>query len=463
MSKGTTPTLAGVTTIVAADQGEINKRKASGVLGAAAYPFGGNPLTHEIVKNDVVWGWKRTASRPNGSAQEMCTASVNGVVIPSGSLEELRDNAYFIGLMKNTRYRSDDPAAPPNKLAILRAGTGETWMTSPGPVFVGDELVWDFPDPNSRAPQWEGKPKEKIPLVIKRLDFNDLNSVLTSTLNKALLPADKKGVADVPLFEERDRHMKQSDQAALHLKEAAIAQAVRSIKALVDLGIVRIVTPEREAREKAFYDFITGLNVAPENKAAILDRFRSVIDNTPLAGFEVPVTNPAVESAGNAFDGSLDAEDLFARFKMPTSGHHGPAIVTRDVIRNKKISSEKQALWLSAVLGGVDSRYVEPSSSLQEEILRAVYAEETLDLTKMVPPHPFPALSQSADANILNLVSQFIENGSNAALHHLVAQANLRYSITRRKVGMSLDTSEPTSMRSRFALMLGYNCNNSTC
>jgi hypothetical protein len=366
-----------VTHRVSVPYSEIKRRQdnATSIAGSSlAYPGGADLLNQRYTKNDLLIGRIGEIVHSAGRPQTTAVPSLNGLSLGEyRSLFDAQRHHQLIGVNK-TDYDPADPLAPKSGLAVITNGTATIPYTGTESAFPGDKLRWRLPPLEEAAqeiPQWEGKPKGKIPVGMSVLNFDDIDQMEHLLVYLAMQPASEDGVADVDL---RDPNIDSEKQAAILLKKHAMSSALYIIHGLVKKGLLRIMTPELQA------------SIAGEAGAAMNEAELRNILRVPKAG-EL-LTDPLDPSKQND---SAAVKPLYQIVQGNTQGGITQAERTT-LIKDIEKSTDRDLLWLAGVLGVVPSPAVPQSLPLQNTVLKNLYPNSTSYNPMMGRPSSGPQL-----------------------------------------------------------------------
>lgn len=304
----------------------------------------------------------------------------------------------------------------------------------------------------NNIPQWEGKPRDKIPPVLEPMNLAEMENREHLLVGLAR-SADPSGVGklDFDAITESDRNLSKNMSTALLLKEHSMASALYVVDALVHAGLLKVMTPEARAIEsRSLIAFAAdGANAAP----AVLTAIKSILLGDAAAGGAVEKTDVSARTGLNFTDIDLDnptavktklaypeALDKIDPAKLP-------AAEKTTIIKELTIRKERSLLWLSSILGLTKTMNGSRNTSrnIQNIVLRGLYPasfEALENDTRNIPRLP-TLLNASTSISEKKLISNYAKTARSFQLRYRLVLAELQYSVTRRYIGKSLSHVKP--------------------
>jgi hypothetical protein len=144
------PAQAEITRKVFFDEHEAKTREINASQGRGQfYPGAADKNMLKVMPGELVFGKRRSRSDRYkvGMLSETGLSSLAG--LPSGDLDQLRSQFYFIGIAKTEfEYGGDNfmgQGPHGGQMAVICAGSYSTNNNGPDQIYAGDILVWDFP------------------------------------------------------------------------------------------------------------------------------------------------------------------------------------------------------------------------------------------------------------------------------------------------------------------------------
>lgn len=239
------------------------------------------------------------------------------------------------------------------------------------------------------VPQWEGKPRDKLPPVIEPLNFADIEGrehLLVGIANSAD-PNRGVGHLDFDSITEETRNLTKNQSTALLLKQHAMSSALYIIDALVHAGLLKVMTPEARALES---DTLTSVinrgkpnGGGPWSQDDVLALVRaSLLGENPGKdpGLAAPVVPTSIVDRTNVTFQNIELENpLAVRTKLAY-----PEVLNQlkdaqlsasnktAIIKELTIRKERSLLWLSSILGLTKTPSLKTSRHVQNIVLRGI-------------------------------------------------------------------------------------------
>lgn len=451
--KGYNTAQASVTTNVPVDFPEINQRMLDAKRNAdKRFPGGEDPNNHRIFRNDWLMGSNNTTPRYAGynNATDACWAAFNGISFAEYSdTADIAEDIHFLGVSK-TDVNPTDSNAPENGVAVLRAGVADGPWTSKKPVFAGDYIIWKVPDPNDTFRINNSSQDRKL-VSLGPLDYHEMKVYFDSCFALNLISKDKleKSVADYPLSAiHEQKALSRKQYIALVEKRANMASIVSALAELVNLGLVKIITPEVAATQKALAENIKKLKDLA-NLATQAGEAASIIATMEVAHVYGISSDQAQKT--DMIKQSLTS--LAENTKVGMRHRSLPGQMDEKFHKSLGESNEQSILWMAGLLGILDD-----SEKMVHRLTQlSVFMSQHRDTVNRLEQSPladirFPYLDakygygkfgQGSEKEFINLKRQITKLCREAPVLTRIVNAEAKGSVQRRVIGVATNSINP--------------------
>lgn len=377
-------------------------------------------------------------------------ASLNGMRLKNGSVEETEDTMDFLGINLNNWSPTKESYKDTNQLGWNVSGGEELMLPLTGPVSAGDSIAWSLPDP--RDPNFKqqikpGFPIERLTPQFGPLDWRESAYIVEGMVMDMLSPEGRVKGKSIPdhVSEDTLTGLSKREVAAFHSRVRTLMTVMRGVEVLLQRRVIDILSVEQEELRRI--------------EARIMEMIERMFDSNITKAEQQKIQDLMIRrkefknrlsslSAGNVFQRTSfggtnthsNDDRLNSKYTLNQWKYKDPRnmAATKEEVNNELNTNKNKIFWLANACGvmGVSERTL-PSQTLIDDIIKTVNVG-CLDPNVSDPYLSlFPDSESSLDPITRIYVGQYLANAVNHVKDDGIAFAGALDHIKRKVIGVA--------------------------